>query len=137
MVKFSFIEKPDRKTLAQLSALYREAGWQDEGDTSGLYRRIVRGSHCFAIAFEGGRVVGMARAISDRASDAYLQDVMVSREFRKRGIASRLVNMLCRRLRSDGINWVALISAGAARTLYSRAGFAPMKAHEPMKLRKR
>ncbi|MFA6030119.1 MAG: GNAT family N-acetyltransferase [Elusimicrobiota bacterium] len=112
--------------------LYKAAGWWKRGDTPALLRRIVAGSHCYMLAVESGRLVGMGRALSDRANDAYIQDVFVTPERRGRGIASALVRRLERRLRSDGLRWVGLIAADRSRPFYEKLGFRRMKDADPM-----
>ena len=55
--------------LFQIRSLYRLAGWWSEsGDTLEKLVRIISGSHCFVAAVqETGVILGMGRAISDRA----------------------------------------------------------------------
>ena len=66
----------------------------------------------------------MGRAISDRASDAYIQDVTVDRAFRRQGIGSRMVARLVERLELDGIGWIGLIAEGDSSGFYERIGFS-------------
>ena len=52
--------------------------------------RSIRHSICFG-AFDGGRQVGFARVISDRATYAYVADVFVLPSHRGRSIGKRLM----------------------------------------------
>ncbi len=122
---------------AQIVALYRAAGWWDEaGDDDRLVDAIIGGSHCFLAAVEGECVVGMGRAISDGASDAYIQDVTVRPDRRGQGIGGQIVRRLVRRLADDGIGWIGLIAENDSLGFYRRLGFAVMERSVPM-LRKR
>ena len=86
MITFHFLSDPDAADLRQIIALYRDAEWWGSGpDDPELVRRIVRGSHCFVVARSGTSIVGMGRAISDGASDAWIQDVTMNLDFRRRG----------------------------------------------------
>lgn len=132
---YIFLHNPDAGLLRQLIAIYKAEGWFEKGDTPARYRRIISGSHCFAAAVVDGRIVGMARAISDGASDAYVQDVAVLRPFRRRGIALGLVRFVTDKLSKDGLGWIGLISADGADPLYRKSGFRPMPASVPMRFR--
>jgi len=134
MPNYLFLREPDATQAAQIRSLYRQQSWWEPADDAnpGLVARIVRGSHCFAVACEGGEIIGMGRAISDGAADAYIQDVTVRPDARGRGIASALVAALVARLRADGLGWIALIATGGSRPLYEKLGFAPIAEATPM-----
>ena len=78
MVTYTFIVNPSPDQIRQITAMYRMEGWwSKDTDDHDLVARITAGSHCFLVAMEGGEIIGMGRAISDRTSDAYIQDVTV------------------------------------------------------------
>ncbi len=129
---FRFVTAPSPGTLKRIITLYRAHGWWKPGDTPAGLRRLIRGSHCFAVAERGGEVVGMARAISDRASDAYIQDVAVLESERGRGTGRRLVRAVLARLRRDGIGWVALIAQDDSHPFYRKLGFRRLGRALPM-----
>ena len=58
-------------------------------------RRSFEQSQHVAFARDADRVVGMARLLSDGVCNAYLVDVWTMTSYRRRGIASTLVRMLC------------------------------------------
>ena len=119
--------------IARLTKLYRQAGWwTDEADNPSLVAGIVAGSHCFLVARQAKTIIAMGRAISDRVSDAYIQDVTVDRAFRKQGIGSRMVAALVTRLEADGIGWVGLIAERKTHPFYRPLGFSPMADSVPM-----
>jgi len=86
-----------------IEALYRDAGWWDNawGKNPEFLDRIVKDSAVFAGAFCGDNLVGMGRALSDLASDAYIQDVAVLKEYRKRGIGRKIVQALVQCLKDS------------------------------------
>jgi len=130
----SFLRQPEARQIAAIIDLYREAGWWSGlvWETPELVRRIVAGSHCFVLAGDGETIIGMGRAISDGASDAYIQDVTVRSEFRNRGVGSLIVREILRRLRTDGLQWVGLIAGGNSQPFYRRLGFEEMPAARAM-----
>lgn len=131
-VTLRFLDHPSAAEIQAVIDLHRQADWWEGGDDAALAARIVRGSHCVVIAESQGAMVGMGRALSDRASDAYIQDITVTAAFRRRGIATRIVALLLQRLKADGLGWVALIAEAGSHTLYPRLGFRPMAGALPM-----
>jgi aralkylamine N-acetyltransferase len=121
--------------LSQLRHLYRQAGWWSEsGDTLDKLVRIISGSHCFvaAVQKETGVILGMGRAISDRASDAYIQDIMVRSEARRLAIASSIMKAIVARLERDGMTWIGLIAKKGTQPFYRGVGFSEMPDATPM-----
>jgi spermidine synthase len=121
--------------LIQLRHLYRMAGWWSEpADTLEKLARIISGSHCFVAAVQEktGVILGMGRAISDRASDAYIQDIMVRPEARRRAIASSIMKAIVARLEREGMTWIGLIAKQGTLPFYSGVGFSEMPDATPM-----
>ncbi len=133
MPDYSFIERATRVEIDRLIHLYRSAGWwADEKDNPSLVAAIVAGSHCFLVARQSDTIIAMGRALSDRVSDAYIQDVTVDPAFRGRGIGSHMVAQLVARLETDGIGWIGLIAERKTDPFYRPLGFAPMADSIPM-----
>ena len=120
--------------MEAVKRLYEIAGWWVPGADEERLPRLVRGSFCFASAYDGGELVGIGRAISDGASDAYIQDVMVRPDHRGLGIGSAIVAFLRDWCQGEGIAWIGLIAAPGTREFYDRLGFRAMEAHVPMLL---
>jgi spermidine synthase len=103
MIQYHFVEEASPELLNEILLLYRTAGWWPEEEAADpfLVGRMIAGSHCFLTAMDGQHLVGMGRAISDRSSDAYIQDLAVHPDYRHRGIGSRIVNERLTRLKND------------------------------------
>lgn len=127
-----FVETAGAADLKRIITLYRAHGWWGPGDTPALLRRLIKGSHCFLLAEQDGIAVGMGRAISDGASDAYIQDVAVLGSERGAGAGSAIIKALQKRLRADGIKWVGLIAQDNSAPFYARLGFKELKRAKPM-----
>lgn len=136
MVSYRFLKKTDRKLFPGLVELYKSQGWWHRGDDEALLAAMMEGSHCFVAALDGREIVGMGRAISDRANDAYIQDMVVSKSRRGSGIGRMIINKLVLKLKKDGIKWVGLISVNGTRRFYERSGFEKMKRAHPMLMKK-
>jgi len=132
-IQYSFLDRPTAEHITQIIDLYRMADWWTDGiDTPDQIERIIAGSHCFCIAVIGDNLIGIGRAISDGVSDAYIQDITVNEAFRRRGIASRIVDELVKRLQKDGLGWIGLIAERGTEQFYVRLGFAAMANSKPM-----
>lgn len=135
MLSLRFVKRPGDAFLRQIIALYSRQGWWSKGDKNALAAALIRSSHCFLAALDGGRVVGMGRAISDGVSDAYIQDVAVLKEYRGRGLGSKIVRGLKNRLKADGIKWVGLIAQDGSHGFYEPLGFKVIDRARPMMLK--
>ena len=133
MVEYLNVSEASDGQIAQITALYRGNNWWGAAqDNPELVNAIVVGSHCFILAQEGDRLVGMGRAISDGASDAYLQDVTVHPDFRGQGIGAELVRRLVERLHADGLRWIGVIAEGDSQPLYAKLGFSVFSGATPL-----
>ena len=135
MISLRFVKRPGTAFLREIITLYSLQGWWDKGDKITLAAGLVRNSHCFLVALDSGRVVGMGRAISDGVSDAYIQDVAVRKEYRGLGLGSKIVRGLKSRLKADGIKWVGLIAQDGSHEFYEPLGFKMIKRGRPMMLK--
>lgn len=133
MITYTVLVDPTNENIKQITALYRHEGWwSKDADDPDLVRRIIAGSHLFMVATEDDTMVGMGRALSDRSSDAYIQDVTVKKEYRSREIGTEIIRELVKRLRADGIKWIGLIAERGSHGFYSRLGFNKMSNSIPM-----
>lgn len=109
--------------LERIAGFYLEANWISPGDDTGFLGPALAGSFRVAGAFEDGLLVGVARALSDGCSDAYIQDVVVDPAFRGRGIGAGLVRFLTAELRQSGVDWIALVGEPGTEAFYRRLGW--------------
>ncbi|HEX8694499.1 MAG TPA: GNAT family N-acetyltransferase [Longimicrobium sp.] len=98
-----------------------------------VMERAIENSVCFGV-YDGGRLVAFARAVTDRATYAYLTDVVVGEEHRGRGVGVWLVECILAHPDFQGLRRMALITRDAER-LYERFGFGPASGSVYMELR--
>lgn len=134
MLNYKFLLTPSSDQIRHIISLYRTAGWweKDVPDDPHLVERIIAGSHCFMVATEGEEIVGMGRVISDRASDAYIQDLTVKETYRDMGVGTEIVKRILSRLEEDGIKWIALIAERNSHEFYEHFGYKIMPDSMPM-----
>jgi GNAT superfamily N-acetyltransferase len=80
--------------LAPLAALFAEVGWAHRGGSVERLALAIAGSRFVVTAWDGARLVGFARAISDGITTAYVTDVLVAPSHRRRGIATGMMRRL-------------------------------------------
>lgn len=78
--------------MAEVEALYRAVGWSTYADDLTTLVAALKGSSRVVVARRGGRLVGLARVISDGASICYLQDVLVDPGEQRCGVGTALVH---------------------------------------------
>jgi len=93
----------------------------DNGRSPEALRRSFERSQHVAIARDGDRVVGMARLLSDGVCNAYLLDVWTASAYRRRGIASSMIEQLRAAVPGQHIG----LQTDDAQELYAALGFKP------------
>ena len=115
---------------ADALALYRAAGWFGPSDPAPELEAMIANSFAVSAAFNpAGRLVGMARALSDGVSDAYVLDVVVDPAHRSQGVGREIVKRLADYLASFGIDWIVCIGVPGTEAFYRAAGAVPMDGH--------
>lgn len=96
----------------------------------GIPRDVMERSIAHAIPFgifEGGRQVGFARVVTDRATVGYLGDVFVLEPWRGRGLSHWLMRCVLEHPELQGFRRWFLLTRDA-HGLYERYGFTPLAA---------
>jgi ribosomal protein S18 acetylase RimI-like enzyme len=93
----------------------------DNGRSPEALCRSFRQSQHVAIARADGRVVGLARLLSDGVCNAYLLDVWTMSSYRRQGIASAMVRRLQERVPGQHVG----LQTEDARRFYESLGFRP------------
>jgi predicted GNAT family acetyltransferase len=93
----------------------------DNGRTPEALERSFRQSQHVAIARDGARVIGMARLLSDGVCNAYLVDVWTLSTYRRRGVATEMVQRLLEAVPGQHVG----LQTDDARAFYDSLGFRP------------
>jgi GNAT superfamily N-acetyltransferase len=121
-----YVASSDRARIdvAAVHAFLASSYWA-EGIPIEVVRRSIEHSLCFGV-YHGERQVGFARAITDRATYAYLADVYVLDAHRGRGLARLLMECVMAHPALQGLRRFSLVTRDA-HGLYERFGFAPVE----------
>lgn len=75
----------------------------DNGRSPEQLRESFENSYAAVVAYDGSRIIGTARALSDGVCNAYVVDVWTLTPYRRRGVARRMLGMLEARLRGQHV----------------------------------
>jgi ribosomal protein S18 acetylase RimI-like enzyme len=136
-IEIKVISAAERNSVKKL---YQDAGWWEGNDETAdgcaWIDALVKQSFCFVGAFSGAELIGMGRAVSDGVSDAYIQDVVVLKKFRRAGIGNKIIQKIIEFLQSRRIGWIGLIAEPGTQQFYRELGFYPLEGSTPMLLKK-
>lgn len=117
-------ELDDDRGRVDVDMVYRylseEAYWV-RGRDRGTIERLVRESTRVIGVYLGDQQVGFARVISDGASVAWLGDVFVLAEHRRKGLGEELVREAVQHPDHRDVQW--FLSTRDAHALYAKFGF--------------
>jgi ribosomal protein S18 acetylase RimI-like enzyme len=118
----------------EIVALYQAAGWwQESRQNRDRIPSAIRGSFCFMVArLPEGKIIGMGRVISDGASDAYIQDVVVLPRYRGHGIGRELIRRLTNHCLQNGLEWIGLVAEPGTADFYRCLGYGILEGYQPM-----
>ena len=109
----------------QTLAFFDQMGWSALLNKTGEQLHCAMlGSWCVLCAWEGERLVGMGRVVSDGHLNTYLCGLGVLREYRGRGIGSAIAGRLLERCRAEGLS-LQLMCEEHPVPRYRKLGFIP------------
>ncbi len=134
MTEEVYYEAVTSAPLEEIVALYQAGGWWHESPDNRLrIEPMIRGSFCFMVARAGGsKIVGMGRVLSDGASDAYIQDVVVLPSYRRQGIGRELIRRLTGYCVDHDIEWIGLVAEPGTSEFYADLGYRSLEGFQPM-----
>jgi GNAT superfamily N-acetyltransferase len=114
---------PARLDLDVIHGFLRSSYWAP-GLPRDVLERAIRGSLNFG-AYEGPRLVGFVRVVTDKATFAWVCDVFVVEDRRRRGIADALMAVVLAHPELQGLRRWSLVTRDA-HAVYRRHGFQPV-----------
>lgn len=134
--EFTISTDRERLDLGMIHSYLSEESYWAVGRPIEVVRRSIDNSLSFGL-YKGGQQIGFARVVTDYATFAWLADVFILEEFRGRGLAKWLLEVMISHPELQGFRrWV--LSTKDAHELYGRFGFTPllrpdrwMERHDP------
>lgn len=93
----------------------------DNGRSAAALRQSFEQSRHVAVARDDGRVVGMARLLSDGVCNAFLVDVWTASGYRRQGVAWKMIRLLLDAVPGQHVG----LQTDDAQALYASLGFEP------------
>jgi GNAT superfamily N-acetyltransferase len=122
--EFVISTDPARLDVGAIHEYLARSYWA-AGIPKDVVAKSVEGSLCFGL-YEGGRQIGLARVITDKATFAYLCDVYVLEDYRGRGLGKWLMSAVQSHPDLQGLRRFVLITQDA-HGLYEQFGFSQLK----------
>jgi GNAT superfamily N-acetyltransferase len=122
MIRIAVDPFPSDEALRQLW----EKAWGDAGPAS--WQGVLKRSLAHIGAFEGEKLVGFVNVAWDGGVHAFILDTCVDRDFRRQGIATRLVKAAEEAARERGAKWLHVDFEPHLMEFYRGCGFRPTEA---------
>ncbi|MCI0397525.1 MAG: GNAT family N-acetyltransferase [Chloroflexi bacterium] len=126
--KFLITNDPQRVNLDLVCELLAQSYWAPQRPRE-IIAKSIHNSLCFSV-YQGERPVGFARVVTDRATFAWICDVIIHPDFRGHGLGKWL--MACVVAHPDLQGTQQILKTRDAHSLYERYGF---ERHECMRRR--
>ncbi|KQM91453.1 GCN5 family acetyltransferase [Sphingomonas sp. Leaf22] len=120
---FALSDDRDRLDIARIHGWLASSYWSP-GIERERVERAIAGSHPIG-AYRDGVQIGFARAITDRATFAWIADVFVDDRARGQGIGRAMVGWFVDHPDLAGIRRIGLVTADA-HGVYAKLGFHPL-----------
>lgn len=117
-VTYSRSARPEAGDVAEL---YRRAGLRRPVDDVDRIGRMLTNSNLIVTAWDGERLVGIARSVTDFAYCCYLSDMAVDPDYQGQGIGRELVRQTQEAAGDESM--VLLLAAPNAQSYYPHIGF--------------
>jgi predicted N-acetyltransferase YhbS len=105
----------------ELAALYRRASLNRPIDDLTRMGKMIENANFIISAWDGQRLVGVSRSVTDFVYCCYLSDLAVDPEYQKSGIGQELVRRTQEALGDEVM--ILLLSVPAAMEYYPKIGF--------------
>ena len=108
-------------TAEQVIELYDDAGLPRPTDDPERIGKMFENSNLIVTAWDGDKLVGVCRTITDWVWSSYLADLAVSPDHKKSGIGKKLIDLTREKLGEQSM--VLLLSVPTAMEYYPKVGF--------------
>ena len=119
-------------TPEQVQALFRSVGWVSGEYPSRLHKALMHSSTVLT-AWDGERLVGLARVLDDSEMVAYMHYVLVHPDYHGQGIAGAMIERVKAKYR-DFLYLEIMPEERKNAAFYQRFGFRVMEDGVPMQL---
>ncbi len=105
----------------QLADLFTRSGLNRPTDDLNRVKKMIDNSNLMVTAWEGDKLVGAARALSDFGFCTYISDLAIDKEYQNQGLGHELVNEIMKQAGEES-NFI-LLSPPETMEYYPKLGF--------------
>ena len=114
-------QKNEVITADQLAEVFRASGIRRPVEDKTRLEKMLKHADILVTAWDGERLVGVARALTDYSYCCYLSDLAVDEGYQHRGIGKQLVNEVEREISEEAA--LILLASPIAMDYYPKIGF--------------
>ena len=116
----------------QFFALFETTGWNANYQaTPQELSHMLANTWYMLAAYDGERLVGFGRVVSDLVLHAMIYDMIVAPDYQGRGIGGEILERLVGKCLQAGIRDIQLFCARGKRAFYERRGFVARPDESP------
>jgi ribosomal protein S18 acetylase RimI-like enzyme len=108
-------------SAGEVADLFRDSGIKRPVDDISRIEKMLENANLIVTAWDGDKLVGIARCLTDFSWSCYLADLAVAAQHQRRGIGKELIARI-REYLGEGV-MILLIEAPTAKGYYGQAGF--------------
>lgn len=105
----------------QLAKLFKDSGLRRPVDDLNRLKKMIDNADILVTAWDGERLVGIARGLTDQSYCCYLSDLAVDKEYQNKGIGHDLINQVEQSIGEECS--LVLLSPPEAMDYYPKLGF--------------
>ncbi|SDM88147.1 GNAT family N-acetyltransferase [Sediminibacillus halophilus] len=117
-VKYTIGEKVKCEELAEVFA---SSGIKRPYEDLERMKKMIESADLLVTARDNGKLIGIARALTDYCYCCYLSDLAVDKQYQQQGIGSQLISYVQTEIGEETA--LILLSAPSAMEYYPKAGF--------------
>ena len=109
--------------LSQIKALYEESGWSSYLGNDEKLKNAIKNSLLTLGYMDEGELLGFVRCIGDAEHVVLVQDLIVKKDYRRKGLAKKLMNEVFEKYKD--VRWIQVNTDGedeVANAFYKAIG---------------
>ncbi|HGF7584920.1 TPA: GNAT family N-acetyltransferase [Enterococcus faecium] len=119
----------DSLMIDEISELYKSVGWTHYTKDTARLEKAFEQSESLIKRNGEGKIIGVVRWITDCATIAFIQDILIHPRYQRQGIGKALLNEVLEKITSYGPVRIELLTDDTEKTkkFYESVGFVQVK----------
>ena len=106
-----------------IESLYNDANWNTYTSDLSCLIDAIRNSLLTVTAWDGRKLVGLIRIVGDGVTIIYIQDILVLKSYKRKGIGTYLINIICEEYKTVRQKVLLTDDTPETRGFYESLGF--------------